>query len=93
MKYEIRIFFLKKSLLNSINYHSEPDFVKNYLKYFANHMKMDILQNLPNWAIFCNLEAYHHVILIEINMTIIYIPIRPSRRDSEADEINEAEED
>jgi len=26
-------------------------------------------------------------------MTIIYIPIRPSRRDSEADEINEAEED
>ncbi len=63
---KLEYLFLKNSLLNSINYHSEPDFVKNYLKYFANHMKMDILQNLPNWAIFCNLEAYHHVILIEI---------------------------
>jgi len=26
-------------------------------------------------------------------MTIIYVPIRPSRRDPEADEINEAEEE
>ena len=63
---KLEYLFLKNSLLNSINYHSEPDFVKNYLKYFANHMKMGFLQNLPNWAIFCNLEAYHHVILIEI---------------------------
>jgi hypothetical protein len=27
---------------------------------------MGFLQNLTNWAIFGNLEAYHHVILIEI---------------------------
>jgi len=59
-------FFLKIILLSSIKNHSEPDFLKNYLKYFANHMKMGFLQNLTNWAIFCNLEAFHYGILLKI---------------------------
>ena len=55
---------------------------------------MLFLKTSTIWANFCNLDAFHYVILSEITkMSIIYIPIRPSRRDSESEEINETEEE